>query len=217
MDAASWPASSSAQSSLLLTDWKTFTYAALAVALLVWVLILYPAIRFRMRPGNERARSQKANNKVLEIAWTIAPLILVMGLFGLTNHIESEVERLAPNPDVRLAVNGFRWGWTFTYAGGPTINGTAENPPLVELPLGQTVALKLTSSDVNHSFWIPDMLFKRDAIPGRETTFDLTPTKLGTFVGRCAQFCGLDHALMVFKVRVVAPEEYRRWLSEAPR
>jgi cytochrome c oxidase subunit 2 len=73
--------------------------------------------------------------------------------------------------------------------------------------------LTVTSSDVAHSFWMPDMLFKRDAIPGRVTTFDLTPSKLGTFLGRCGEFCGLDHALMTFRVRVVAPADYKRWLA----
>ena len=77
----------------------------------------------------------------------------------------------------------------------------------MELPLGETAAIAVTSSDVNHAFWIPDMLFKRDAIPGRVTSFDLTPSKLGTFLGRCGEFCGLDHALMTFSVRVVPPAE----------
>lgn len=214
MDGSAWPALSSAQSSLLSRDWYIFTYAGLAVALFVWALIIYPLIRFRRRPGNEQPRSQKANNLPLEIVWTVVPLAIAIGLFGFTQYIETDVERLAPDPAVRVAVNAFRWGWTFSYAGGPTINGTSRNPPLMELPLGKTVALTVTSSDVDHSFWIPDMLFKRDAIPGSASTFDLMPTKLGTFEGRCAEFCGLDHALMSFRVRVVSPGDFARWLQE---
>jgi cytochrome c oxidase subunit 2 len=213
----SWPALSSAQSTQLSGDWQTFTYAALGVAVLVWALIVYAAVRFRKRPGNETPRSQKSNNPPLEIAWTVAPLLLVIGLFAFTYHIESDVERLAPDPAVRVSVEGFRWGWTFAYAGGPTINGTARNPPRMELPLGATVAISVTSRDVIHSFWVPDMLFKRDAIPGQTSTFDITPTKLGTFAGHCAEFCGLDHALMSFQVRVETPQAYQRWLKETPR
>ena len=151
------------------------------------------------------------HNTPLEIAWTVAPLLLVVGLFAYTYHIEAGVEALAADPPVAVTVNGFRWGWTFAYAGGPTISGTSQHPPEMVLPAGQTAAIAVTSSDVIHSFWIPDMLFKRDAVPGRVSTFDLTPTKPGTYLGRCGEFCGLNHALMTFTVRVVSPDEYERW------
>ena len=81
------------------------------------------------------------------------------------------------------------------------------------LPLGKNASLTVTSSDVDHSFWIPDMLFKRDAIPGRASAFDLTPSKLGTYAGVCGEFCGLNHTLMTFRVRVVRPADYQRWLA----
>jgi cytochrome c oxidase subunit 2 len=204
------------QASALAQDWIIFTCAALGLAALVWALIIYAAIRFRRTERNPRARSQTANHAPLEIAWTVAPLVLVIGLFAVTYHIEAGVEALAADPPVRVAVNGFRWGWTFAYAGGPTITGTSLHPPEMVLPLGQTAAIAVTSSDVIHSFWIPDMLFKRDAVPGRVTTFDLTPTKAGTFFGRCGEFCGLDHALMTFRLRVVPAADYERWrTSEA--
>lgn len=217
MNQSAWPALSSAQSSLLSSDWLIFTFAGLGVAILVSGLIVFTLLRFRRRPGNEHPTSQNAKNPALEIAWTAVPLLFVIGLFVATRHIETDVERLTPDPAVRIAVNAFRWGWTFTYAGGPVVNGTSRNPPLMELPLGRPVALTVTSSDVIHSFWVPDMLFKRDAVPGRASTFDLTPSKLGTFVGRCAEFCGLDHALMTFRVRVVPPDAYARWLRENHR
>ena len=208
-----WPAVSSDQASALAQAWLIFGGAALGLALLVWGLIIFAAIRFRRTERNAAPRSQTANNTPLEIAWTVVPLLLVVGLFAYTYHIEAGVEALAADPPVRIAVNGFRWGWTFAYAGGPTITGTLRQPPEMELPLGETAAIAVTSSDVNHAFWIPDMLFKRDAIPGRVSSFDLTPSKLGTFLGRCGEFCGLDHALMTFRVRVVPPADYHRWLA----
>jgi cytochrome c oxidase subunit II len=213
----SWPQVSSTQASALAQDWFIYTWGALGLATLVWALIIIAAIRFRRTARNPEPRSQTANNTKLEIAWTVAPLVLVIGLFAYTYHIEAGVEALAANPTVRIAVDGFRWGWTFAYTGGPTIRGAdVQHPPEMVLPLGETVAIAVTSSDVIHSFWIPDMLFKRDAIPGRVSTFDLTPSKLGTYLGRCGEFCGLDHALMTFRVRVVPPSEYQRWLrSEA--
>ena len=212
MHAQTWPAISSSQATALAADWRVFGFAALAVLLFVWALILFAAFRFRRTGRNPEPRSQKANNTPLEITWTVLPLLLVIGLFVLTYKIETAVEALHPAPALQIAVNAYRWGWTFDYRGGPTINGTQQHPPELVLPLGERAAIQLTSSDVDHAFWIPDMLFKRDAIPGRVTAFDLTPTQTGTFLGRCAEFCGLNHALMTFTVRVVRPDDYRRWL-----
>ncbi len=199
-------------------DWWIFTVGALAVALLVWGLILFAAFRFRRTDRNAEPRSQKETNTPLEIAWTVAPLLLVVALFVVTMHIETDVEASAAVHPVEIAVDAYRWGWTFAYRNGPTIGGTSSKPPEMVLPLGEVTSIRVTSSDVVHSFWIPDMLFKRDAVPGRVTAFDLTPTKEGTFAGRCGEFCGLNHALMTFRVRVVQPAEYRRWLKlEAAR
>ena len=227
-----WPATATTQSSVLASDWLLFTLVGSAVALLVWGLILFALARWR-RPGlsrsdpstsagEERATNaedwppQFRNNNALEIAWTVVPLILVIGLFAYTYRAEADVEALVPKPDVTVVVNAYRWGWTFAYEGGRTINGAAQKPPQMVIPLGETTRIVLTSSDVNHAFWVPDFLFKRDAIPGRTTSFDLRPSKLGTFLGRCAEFCGLDHALMSFSVRVVPPDEYARWRRGAP-
>jgi cytochrome c oxidase subunit 2 len=84
------------------------------------------------------------------------------------------------------------------------------------LPLGEVTRIEITSVDVNHAFWVPDFLFKRDAIPGQTTAFDLQPARLGTYLGRCAEFCGLNHALMTFTVRVVTPDDFQRWRTGAP-
>jgi cytochrome c oxidase subunit 2 len=210
--AATWPVVSSTQALSLAENWRVFTYGAVALTLLVWALILYPAIRFRQTAKHREPRSQKDTNTPLEIAWTIAPLLVVIGLFVYTARVEAGVEAVAVAPAVRLHVNAFRWGWTFAYRDGPSITGTANRPPEIDLPVGETSEISATSSDVAHSFWVPDMLFKRDAIPGRVTTFDLTPSKVGTYIGRCGEFCGLDHALMTFQLHVVPPDEYRRWL-----
>lgn len=198
---------------MLASDWVLFALVGLAVALLVWGLILFAVVRWRRpRAGADDFPPQFRNNNPLEIAWTVAPLLLVIGLFVYTYRAEANVESLVPKPDVTVAVNAYRWGWSFTYdGGGPSINGAERNPPEMVIPLGETTRIVLTSSDVNHAFWVPDFLFKRDAIPGRTSSFDLRPSKLGTFLGHCAEFCGLDHALMNFSVRVVPPDEFARW------
>jgi cytochrome c oxidase subunit II len=209
-----WPATATTQAAVLASDWTLFTIVGLLVAALVWGLILFALIRWRRREGDALPPQFRQNNP-LEVTWTAIPLVLVIALFIYTYRAEATVESIAPRPGVTIGVSGFRWGWTFAYTGGPTVTGTAVDPPELVLPLDETARIQLTSADVTHSFWVPDFVFKRDAIPGLTTTFDLRPDKLGTFVGRCAQFCGLDHALMSFSVRVVSPQDYARWLAAA--
>jgi cytochrome c oxidase subunit 2 len=218
-----WPATATTQASVLASDWVLFALVGLAVAVLVWGLIVFAIVRWRRQSRRhselveecativDEYPPQFRNNNALEIAWTVVPLILVVGLFVYTYRAEANVEALTPKPDVTVGVNGYRWGWTFSYDGGPTINGAARNPPEMVIPLDRTTRITLTSSDVNHAFWVPDFLFKRDAIPGRTSSFDLHPSKPGTFLGKCAEFCGLDHAVMNFTVRVVPLDEYARW------
>ena len=83
--------------------------------------------------------------------------------------------------------------------------------------MGETIRVELTSNDVIHAFWVPDFLFKRDAIPGHVNVFDITPTVTGTYHGVCSEFCGLNHAYMTFTVEVVPPEEFDRWLGRSRR
>ena len=206
------------QATALADNWRVFTVAALIVSVLVWGLILVAVARYRRTRDNPSPRSQRDQNTPLEIAWTVVPLIVVMGLFAFTKHVESDVEAQTATPALTVSVNAYRWGWTFAYRNGPIVDGTSIHPPEMVLPIGRTVSIRLTSSDVVHAFWVPDMLFKRDAAPGRTSSFDLTPTKTGTFVGRCAEFCGLNHALMTFRIRVVTDAGYERWLAyEAAR
>jgi cytochrome c oxidase subunit 2 len=197
-------------------NWILFTSVGGVVAVLVWGLILYAVVRWRRVTSGGRTRppAQFRNNYPLEIAWTLVPLILVGILFVYTYRAEAGVEALSGDPDLTVHVNGFRWGWTFAYEAGPTIEGSFENPPQLVLPRDETARIMLTSSDVNHSFWIPAFLFKRDAIPGHPTAFDLRPDHDGTYVGHCAEFCGYGHALMGFSVKVVAPNVYARWRKD---
>jgi cytochrome c oxidase subunit 2 len=203
-------------------DWRLFTTVGLVVAALVWGLMLFAMVRWRRREG-DATPPQFRNNNALEIAWTIVPLIIVVALFMYTYRAEARVDAVVAHPAVIVAVRAYRWGWNFAYAGGPIVGGAssapvggggtvdATKPPELVLPVGETTRIELTSDDVTHGFWVPDFLFKRDAIPGMNNTFDLLPDKLGTYVGRCSQFCGYDHALMLFTVRVVTPRAFAAW------
>jgi cytochrome c oxidase subunit 2 len=204
------PVALTSQASDLTSDWVVFLICGACVALLVWGLILFAVFRWRRR-ASDGLPPQFNRNNALEIGWVVAPLVLVIVLFVYTYRVEARVEALVPQPDLSVAVTAFRWGWTFAYQNGPVVTGTANAPPQLVLPVGETVQLTITASDVDHAFWVPAFLFKRDAIPGVVTSFDLRPLQIGTYQGRCAEFCGLQHALMDFSVKVVSPSDYAAW------
>ena len=195
--------------------WSGFFLAACAVALLVYVLLIYVLVRYRRRPTDDELPSQSGYHIPLEITYTAIPIVIVAVLFAFSTMVERDVTDVKPDPDVRIEVIGFQWGWQFRYQDDDfTVTAPAGEPPEMVLPEGERARLRLQTVDVNHSFWVPDFLSKRDLIPGVDNVIELTPTRTGSFVGRCAEFCGLDHWRMGFSVRVVPPAEYRQWVVE---
>ena len=192
--------------------WKIFTIAALVVAAIVYGLIGWCIVRYRDRGRGNELPPQFSRNNRLEIAWTVIPILIVGGLFAITYAAERHVETLDPHHELVVDVTAFRWSWRFDYpAYQISILGTPERPPQLILPVHETVRFNVTSSDVDHSFWVPEFLFKRDAIPGLENHFDWTPKTMGVFRGECGEFCGTDHALMGFTVAVVSARQFAHW------
>jgi cytochrome c oxidase subunit II len=210
------PASDQADS--ISSLWRGTVIAALVVGLFVWGLIGWALIRFRRRTDD--VPSQKAHNVPLEVVYTAIPVLIVATLFFFTMRTQREITDLDPNPDVKVEIIGFQWQWQFRYEApdggrGPTITGASVGaPPELVLPVGETTRLRLVSEDVNHSFWVPRFLSKRDLIPGVDNQLDIVPNREGTYTGRCTEFCGLDHWRMNFSVRVVSQDDYERWLAE---
>jgi cytochrome c oxidase subunit 2 len=194
--------------------WSGFVLTAAVVGLFVWGLLVWVLVRYRRR--NDDVPSQKPYNIPLEILYTALPVVLVGALFAFSITTEGNATELSADPDVRVEVVGFQWQWRFTYPDeGVSLLGSPEaGPPQLVLPLGETVRFDLVADDVVHSFWVPNFLEKRDLIPGVDNEIDITPTRLGTFAGRCAEFCGLDHWRMGFTVRVVEPDEFDAWVAE---
>lgn len=201
--------------------WQIFFIAAIAVAALVYGLIGWSVLRYRRRrsedPGALGAPFREKRG--LEAVYVAIPLVLVVGLFALAFRAGQRVDRLDPQPEVRVRVEAFAWGWRFVYPElGVTVVSAPSGPdvdgPELVLPLGRTARIELVSNDVIHAFWVPDFLFKRDAIPGVTQTFDVTPTETGTFQGACSEFCGLNHAYMRFSVRVVSPDGFATWVAQ---
>jgi cytochrome c oxidase subunit II len=202
----------SAQGAAMSRDWFIFIAVAIAVGAFVYANIIWCLVAYRRREG--RSPETFTRNTPLELLYVSVPLAIVIGLFVVTIFIETPIDRVSAHVQSRIAVTAFRWSWSFQYLGTPiTTIGTPGQPPTLYLPLGRTTEIDLRSTDVTHSFWVPAFLFKRDAIPGMENVFDIKPTRLGAFPGRCAQFCGLDHALMTFNVRVIPVAAYDRFLA----
>lgn len=195
--------------------WSPVVVAALAVGALVWGLVIWSVVRYRRR--GDALPTQVDEHIPIEVFYTVVPVLIVAVLFGVGTFAYRDVNRTVADPDVVVTVQGFQWSWQFTYEGTDVVvsgDGAGTRGPELVLPEGRTTRLKLVSDDVNHSFWVPRFLSKRDLVPGVRNEVDVTPTETGTHVGRCAEFCGLDHWRMNLRVRVVPPGEFDRWLAE---
>jgi cytochrome c oxidase subunit 2 len=206
------PASVTQEGRQIANLYTVFAVGGVLVAGIVWVAASVALLRARRtRDGLPR---QVSGNLLVEGVWTAIPLVTVLALFVLTVATLSAVDARQAGAGVSLHVTAFRWGWTFAYPdSGVTINGFAQSPPEIVVPVGEPVHVTLDATDVNHAFFVPRFLFKRDAIPGRATTFDFVVNEPGTYPGACAEYCGVFHAAMTFSVRAVSRQEFQGWLA----
>jgi cytochrome c oxidase subunit 2 len=215
------PDAASEEGESILSLWQGFFLAALFVGALVWGLLIFVLLRYRRRARDDEAEargelpSQNAYNIPLEIFYTAAPVVAVAVLFGFSIATERDVNALSDGPAVEVEVVGFKWSWEFHYPDDDiVVAGEPGEPPELVLPIGRPAHLTLVSADVAHSFWVPDFLSKRDLIPGVDNEIEVTPTREGTYQGRCAEYCGLDHWQMYYSVRVVSEDDYQAWLAD---
>lgn len=177
-------------------------------AALIWCILRY-------RKRDEDPAPQTVGGGRSLVVFFAIPAVIIAALFPFGEATLMNIER-HETPQVQIRVEGFQWEWTFLYLNeGIFVAGkTLVRPAVMVLPVDEPVQIQLASRDVIHSFFVPDLLFKRDAIPGRTTTFTFTPTQLGTFHGQCAEFCGLWHSKMTFDVKVVPPIDYQTWIKQ---
>lgn len=202
------------QGAITLHLWQGSWIAGMAVAIVVWGLILWAVIFHRKR--SDRLPPQVRYNLPIEILYTAVPFVLIAVLFYYTAKDENTIDALAPKPDVTVNVVGYQWSWQFNYPQYNVTDNGVMYPgplPLLELPTGETVRFNLTSPDVDHAFWVPQFLFKRDVIPGHPNHFDVNLTKTGTFIGHCSELCGLYHSRMLFTLKVVTPAQFKQWIA----
>ncbi len=174
--------------------------------------IIYAIVRYRRQPGDETLPEQHHGNTVVEIIWTIIPTVIVFVLFGFSMSTLGDIEARSDNPGATIQVDGFQWNWSFIYEDGTKVTGAGGEPPVLAVPINEPVRLILNSVDVNHAFYVPQFLIKRDLIDlgnnGRDNELEFTITEAGTYAGQCAEFCGTSHADMKFVVNAMTRADY---------
>ena len=204
--------------------WDLTYCIAIPLGAIVIGLIIWCVVRYRERPGDEHIPRQVQYHIPLEALYTVVPLVLVAVLFAYTYHAEDAEDAVAPHPALVVRVDAFQWGWRFTYPTGYEVVGTvagepdinSSDLPVLTLPAGETVQVDLFSDDVDHSFYVPAFLFKRDAIQGVNNSFDVNidPSVAGQrFIGECTQFCGIYHPYMRFWLQVMPESRFGAWLA----
>jgi cytochrome c oxidase subunit 2 len=146
-------------------------------------------------------------------------------LFYYTAVSQTYVDKISKNPDVKVEVVAFKWNWQFRYldakgADGQALStsGASDYIPVLVVPTHKSILFYETSKDVIHSFWVPELLFKRDVFPGNvQNKFQVTVDKEGSYVGRCAELCGDYHSMMNFEVRAETPEDYDGFIAARKR
>lgn len=179
------------------------------IGAIVMALILIAIIRFR-ESKNTAEPVQVHGNTRLELGWTLAPAILLAAISVPTVATIFSLAEEPKGPDVvRVKVIGHQWWWEYQYDTKPQIKTATE----LVIPTGKKVFLTVTSVDVIHSFWVPKLGGKQDAVPNRDNFMTIEATKPGTYHGQCAEFCALSHANMRLRVVAKTPADYAAWVK----
>ena len=180
-------------------------------ALLVFVLVegalVYAIFRFRGKPGDPEP-AQVHGNTTIEIVWTVIPALILAAIAVPTVRGIFQSSAIPGGEALRVEVIGHQWWWEFRY---PDFHVTTANQ--LHIPVGQTVSIRMGTVDVVHSFWSPRFAGKRDVFPNRETRLWFKAEEVGEYPGQCAEFCGIQHGRMAFRVVAQTAEEFQAWAS----
>jgi cytochrome c oxidase subunit 2 len=192
--------------------WFSFGLMAIVV-ITVFILFTWFVIKYRYTKEKEHhiPRDVKGNLK-LELTWTILPILLLAVLAIPTIAITYDQSPISDArkdlEGVHIDVKAEQFKWTFTHE-----NGKEVVDELV-MPSTDAVIFHLQSADIIHSFWIPELAGKVDVFPDKELTYEINDPEVGTYKGKCAEYCGIQHANMTFDVKVVSEAEYKKYLEE---
>ncbi|HVT79263.1 MAG TPA: cytochrome c oxidase subunit II [Phycisphaerae bacterium] len=191
------------------SDAMFFTLTAMTAVLTggIAACILYFVVRYRRRDPNDTGQ-ETAQPMALEIAWTVIPLVICLGLFGWAAELYVRMSQ-PPADAMVIEVIGKQWMWKVQHPSGrKEINE-------LHVPLGRAIRLEMTSQDVIHAFYVPAFRIKQDVVPGRYSQQWFVPTKLGEYHLFCTEYCGTSHALMGGRVVVMSPGDYELWAANA--
>ena len=180
-----------------------------AIALVIFIgvegALVYAIWRYRASRHVAGEPATFERNRSLEIAWTAAPAVILAVIFVLTLGTMAEINGAGVPPAMRIAATGHQWWWEFRYAGVATANE-------LHIPIDTPIDLELTSDDVIHSFWVPELGPKMDMLPGVTNRLRLFARRTGSYDGQCAEFCGVEHAWMRIRIVAESQAEFDAWL-----
>lgn len=184
------------------------------IFLSIAILLAYAVVKFRARPGDNTEPPQVFGSTQIELAWTIIPILLIVMLFLGTARVIFAVQD-APKPPNALncVVIGHQFWWEFRYPDLGVVTANELHVPLSDPKAPRPTFIKLTSADVIHSFWVPMLAGKTDALPNRVNEMWVDPHETGLYLGQCAQFCGPQHAKMLLRVYVDTPAQFQQWVD----
>lgn len=181
----------------------------------VIVALLAFLVKYRHREG--RRATYTHGNTVLEVLWTIVPAIILIVLFMLSQSIWWSIKGSVPDSNFQVHVTAKQFNWEVTYPGPDGQFGTDDDLTLeneLHVPINTVVVVTLQSRDVIHSFFLPNLRLKQDAVPGREIRAWFEATQPGRYELPCAELCGFGHSGMLGYLTVYSPEDYSKWVKE---
>ena len=199
---------------------KETSFLVLAICVVIFVivggLLLYAIVRFRHRAGDEATEPpQVYGSNQIETAWTVLPILIVFVLILVTSRTIADIQNRKPvTGSVNATVVGHQWWWEIRYPELGIVTANELHVPASAAGYHRPTFLKLQSADVAHSFWVPQLAGKTDLIPNRENLMWIAPTEPGTYLGNCAEYCGMQHARMLLRVVVHTPQDFERWVKE---
>jgi cytochrome c oxidase subunit 2 len=198
------------ESRKILDLFTPFFWIAVVVGIVVIAGTIIAALKFREKPGEEGSPKQVHGNTILEISWTIVPALIlaVMAVFTIPVIFDLN-ERPAAADELRITVTGHQWFWEYEYVGEKFFTATE-----MHIPIDRPVVLSVTApkDGVIHSFWVPELNGKKDAVPGRDGFLRIQADKPGVYLGQCAEYCGLSHADMRMRVIAQTRGDYDAWV-----
>lgn len=181
-------------------------------------LLVYAIVKFRARKGDTTEPPQVFGSMQIELSWTIIPILIIVVLFLTTARVLFSVQDAQkPKSSLDVIVVGHQFWWEFRYPQYNVVTANELHLPVSSKEAPRPAFMRLTSADVMHSFWVPQLGGKTDLLPNRVNEMWIDPQETGLFVGQCAQFCGAEHAKMLLRVYVDTPEQFNAWIAGQQR